>query len=82
MKGKKPAEMTNEELLKHEKTAKVVTYMFLGAVVVLIALAVYNTVKNGFSAVSMMPCGFLPLLMVILGNLSTITKVKKERGLK
>ncbi|SFQ22998.1 hypothetical protein [Flavobacterium akiainvivens] len=47
MSGKKFAEMTDEELLKHEKSAKVITYLFLGAVVVLIVLAVINTLKNG-----------------------------------
>jgi hypothetical protein len=75
MKGKKPAEMTNEELLKNKKTFSAVTYTLAGMLGVLFCMGIYLSVTKGFSAISVVPIALTPIVVI---NIKAIKKINKE----
>ena len=79
MKTKKPNEMTNEELLKNEKTIKSVTYTLSGMLLVLFVLNIFLAFKKGFSALFVVPLALLPIVII---NLNTLKEIKKEQGIR
>lgn len=81
MKNKKPAEMTNEELLKTKKTLATVTYLLGGMIVLMFFANTYTAYKKGFSALTVMPIAFLPIFIINMSSLDKIKKEIKERGL-
>ncbi|MFP9099688.1 redox-active disulfide protein 2 [Flavobacterium sp. RHBU_24] len=81
MKSKKPAEMTNEELLKSKKILAPVTYMLAGMLGLLFCLNIYNSLTKGFSALSVVPIALLPILIINLNAIKEINKEIKARNL-
>lgn len=81
MKSKKPAEMTNEELLKNKKTFSVVTYMLAGMLLVLFCLSIYISFTKGFSALTVVPIALMPILIINLNTIKEISKEIKARNL-
>ncbi|MBB4806533.1 hypothetical protein HNP38_001829 [Chryseobacterium defluvii] len=82
MKGKKIQEMSNEELLKHEKTVKTVTSLLCGALLVLFAATIFlNIVKKEFNPLTAVPIALLPILLININTLNEIKKEKKNRNL-
>ncbi|KOS07624.1 hypothetical protein AM493_17435 [Flavobacterium akiainvivens] len=82
MKTNKFAEMPDAKLLNLEKTVKAVLYMFAAAIVIMLITTIYTSVTRGFSAVSVLPVAFLPILLLNVNNLNEIKKEIKARGLR
>ncbi len=81
MKNKKLNELSNEELLKNEKSLKVVTYMLAGAILVLFAAGIFLTFRKGFSALSVIPIALFPIVILNLNSLKEIKTEIKSRNL-
>ncbi|MBO9660642.1 MAG: hypothetical protein J7527_17605 [Chitinophagaceae bacterium] len=81
MAAKKPAEMSNEELLKSEKALKTLTYMLLGALTVTLVIGIFLTIKQGFNILMVFPLTMAPILVLNGNSLKEIKKEKIARGL-
>ncbi|MCG2613308.1 hypothetical protein LZZ85_03415 [Terrimonas sp. NA20] len=82
MAARKPAELSNEELIKNEKTLKASTYMLLGASVALLVIGIFLTFKQGFSFLVIIPTTFTPIIIMNANSLKEIKKEKEVRGLQ
>jgi len=82
MTNKKPAEQSNEELLKNEKTIKGLTLAFAVVLIVLFVTIIFLTIKKGFSALSVVPIALLPILIIGLNNWNELKKEIKLRSLQ
>lgn len=81
MKNKGLKELSNEELLKNEKSLKTITGMLAGALLVLLIINIFLAFKKGFSALSVVPIALLPILIVNFGSLKEMKKEIKSRNL-
>lgn len=79
MAEKKIEDMSNEELLKNEKTISAVTYTLAGMLLLLFGLGIFLTFKKGFTALTVVPIALLPIVII---NFSNIKKIKTERKLR
>ena len=75
MKTKELNEMSNEELLKNEKSVKTITYILTGAIIALLVAIIFLTVKKGFNALSVISLALLPIIIL---NFNTLKEIKKE----
>jgi hypothetical protein len=69
------SELSQEELLKKVKTAKVAISALGGLLIVLVASTVYLTYLQGFSVFTVLPVAFLPLFII---NVSNLKKIQAE----
>ncbi|MFT3827913.1 MAG: hypothetical protein QM731_28610 [Chitinophagaceae bacterium] len=81
MKSRKPADMSNEELLKNEKMLKGVTYSLCGLLILLLGLTIYLTIKKGFTALCVVPLGLSTIVILNFNTLKEIEKEKRSRNL-
>ncbi|MET0461676.1 MAG: hypothetical protein ABW007_00925 [Chitinophagaceae bacterium] len=82
MTAKKPAEMSNEELIKSEKVLKTLTYMLLGASAVTLIIGIFLTIRNGFNFLVIIPTTMTPIIVLNANSLKEIKKEKTARGLQ
>jgi hypothetical protein len=75
MSQKPLSELSNEELIKNEKKLKTVTGMLTGAIFVLFVINIVMAFTKGFSATSVVPIAFLPILII---NFKTLKETKAE----
>lgn len=75
MSTKKYAEMSNEELLKSQKSIKTVTALLAGMLLFLFAINIFLAFKKGISALGAVPIALLPILII---NINTLKEIKKE----
>lgn len=75
MSTKRYAEMSNEELLKSQKSIKVVTGLLAGMLLFLFAINIFLAFKKGFSALNVVPVALLPIVFI---NMNTLKEIKKE----
>jgi Flp pilus assembly protein TadB len=75
MNKKNPSEMSNEELLKTEKTLKPITYLLAICILFLFVLNLYLSFTKGFSASHVIPIALLPIVIL---NFKALKEVKKE----
>ncbi len=69
-----------EALKKKAATLKVVTGILMGSIIVMLMAGIFITVKNkGFSAFSVMPVAFLPLMIININSLKEINKAIAEK---
>jgi hypothetical protein len=72
-----------EELKKKAAAQKVVTGIFMGSIIVMLIAGIFITVKNkSFSAFSVTPIAFLPLMIINLNSLKEINKAIAEKERK
>lgn len=81
MKNKNFTELSNEELLKNEKTLKTITIMLAGAVFILFIINIFLAFKKGFSALTVVPIALLPIVIVNINSLKEVKKEIKSRNL-
>ncbi|TKC07948.1 redox-active disulfide protein 2 [Pedobacter polaris] len=81
MSKKNLSELSNEELLKSEKSLKTITAMLAGAILVLFIINVFLAFKKGFSAFSVIPIALLPIVIVNLNSLKEMKEEIKSRNL-
>lgn len=79
MKQQKISTLNTEELLKLQKSIKVITYMLAGTLFFLFCFTLYLTFKNGFNALTIIPVALLPIVFLNLNNLKEIKKELKSR---
>lgn len=75
MKNNKLNELSSEELLKQEKSLKVITYTLAGMLFFLLIINIILTFKKGFNASFVIPIALLPIVII---NLNTLKEIKKE----
>lgn len=75
MKKEDYSQLTTEELIKKEKTAKTATIMLAVVIGLQFLVGLFLTYKQGFSVFTILPITFLPILIV---NYSTIKKIREE----
>lgn len=75
-------ELTDEELL--QKTKKIKSINFFDALIfgVLIGIAVYSTVKNGFGLLTFLPLIYIPVAANNKKKNKELEDLLKERNLK
>ena len=83
MKGKDLKSMSIEQLLKQQQTTRFATGLLIGALGALLAINVYHTITDGFSAQLVIPFALLPLLFIMRNSLKQIqqelaTRPKQE----
>ncbi len=68
-------ELSTAELEKKHKTTAALTYTLAGMLIVLLVLAVYLSVRDGFNALVVVP---VALSAIVITNLRTIKMMKAE----
>ncbi|WP_131536756.1 redox-active disulfide protein 2 [Pedobacter nototheniae] len=81
MTDNKLAGISNEELIKNEKKAKGLTLVFTGVLIVLFTVNTITCLKNGFSAVTIVPIALLPVLIININSWKELKKEIKRRDL-
>ncbi len=80
MKSKNLTELSAEELLKQQKSIKVVTGMLAGMLILLLVIGIFLTFqKISFIAFVVIPIALLPIVFL---NLATLKKIKQELNLR
>jgi hypothetical protein len=79
MASKKLQDMSREELLRAEKTLKLVTYLLAAVLFCAFVFNVFAAFKKGFSVLMVVPITLLPIVMV---NLGTLSRIRKELQLR
>ena len=82
MKQNKLSELTDEELLEQArmmKRTKIYGSVFFG---VLIGIAIYSTVRNGFGLLTFLPLVYLPIAAKNKTKSKELEKSLKERNLE
>ena len=72
-----------EDLKKKAAAQKVVTGILMGSIIIMLLAGIFITVKNkNFSAFSVTPIAFLPLMIINMNSLKEINKAiaEKEKG--
>lgn len=75
-------DLTDEELLqlsKRNKTTKIFDAVIFG---VLIGIAIYSSVNNGFGLLSFLPLIYIPIAVKNKAKISVLENLLKERNLK
>lgn len=73
--------LSNEELVKSYKTAKGIYIGFIVVFILLIATAIFITIKKSFGVFTMMPLVFIPILIANIFNYGKIKEEMKNRNL-
>lgn len=82
MNQKRLAELTDEELLqeaKKSRSTKLYDALIIG---VLIGIAIYASVKNGFGLLTLLPIVYMPIAAKNQTKNKELEKLLKERNLK
>lgn len=79
MKNNKFSEMTTEELIKNQKTLKLVNTIFAVVLFMLFALNIFIVFMKGFSAMNVVPIALLPILFLNINNLKEIKRELESR---
>jgi len=69
------SEMSTEELIKTQKSLKIVTYLFGVVLLLLFGLNIYLIANKGFNASNVIPIALLPIFIL---NMNTLKEMKKE----
>ena len=78
MKLKTNAELTNEELLKREKSVRIMVTFTLFAVIVMLLGGIFITYqKKSFNTFIVLPFCFLP---IYINNFMTLKKIREEKA--
>lgn len=82
MKKEELATLSDEELLQEAKKSKTSKLYDAGIIGLLIGIAIYSAVKNGFGLFTFLPLIYLPIAAKNKVKNSEVEKLLKERNLK
>ena len=82
MKQKELMDMTDEELLQQAKVMKPTKIYDAVIFGVLIGIAIYSSVRNGFGFLTFLPLIYLPVAARNKTRIKELEKLLKQRGLK
>lgn len=74
------SQMSIEKLQRQAKTIKVATGTLAGMLLVLLVMAIFLSIKKGFSALVIIPFALLPILITNVNSLKQIKKELESRG--
>lgn len=77
----KLSKLSDEALLKNEKTLKIVSGLLFGCIVLLFVLVFVIIRKKGFTPLFVLPFSLLAILLPNITNLKAVQKEKRARGL-
>ncbi|GAB4021000.1 hypothetical protein GCM10028808_64440 [Spirosoma migulaei] len=80
MKSQKIQNMSREALLKQKKSIKFLTGLLSGALLMLFAITLYQTLTRGFTTFLVVPFGLLPILVLTANNLKQINQELVNRN--
>lgn len=75
MSTKKYTQMSDEELLKSQKSIKTITALLAGMLLFLFSINIFLAFKKGFSTLNAVPIALLPIVII---NINTLKEIKKE----
>ena len=81
MDAKVLATLTNEELLQVAKKVRSTTIFDAAIIGLLIGIAIYSVVKNGFGLLTFLPLVYLPIAAKNKAKNKLLNEQFKERGL-
>lgn len=79
MKPQPLTELSTEELKKKAKTLKLATIYIAISVVGMLVCGIIVSMKKGFSALTVTPLGFAPLLIIFSSQLKQVNNELKKR---
>ena len=80
MKPQQPlTELSTEELNKKAKLMKIAIIAMGASMVLMLISGIIVTMKKGFSALTVTPLGFMPLVMIFSSQLKQINNELKKR---
>lgn len=82
MNQKELSELTDEELLQEAKKKRSINFYDALIFGVLIGIAVYSSVKNGFGLLTFLPLVYIPIAAKNKAKNKVLEKILKERNLK
>ena len=82
MEQKKITEFTDEELLQEAKKNKSIKVYDAAIFGLLVGIAIYSSVKNGFGLLSFLPLVYTPVAAKNKAKNKDLEKLLKERNLK
>lgn len=82
MKQKKLSELTNEELVQEAKNMKPTKLYDAVIFGLLIGIAIYSSVANGFGLLTFLPLVYLPIAARNRTKIKALEKLLTERNLK
>ena len=82
MKQNKLAELTDEELLQEANKSKYTNVYDAIILGILIGIATYSSVKNGFGLLTFLPLVYVPIAVRNKTKNKELEKLLKERNLK
>ena len=68
-------ELSNEELKKRIKFLAIILGSFIGVLMILLILAIYISIRDGFSVLLVIPFALSPILII---NFNSLKKAKNE----
>ncbi|MBD2757747.1 redox-active disulfide protein 2 [Spirosoma validum] len=74
------SQMSIEKLQRQAKTIKIATGTLAGMLLVLLVMALFLSIKKGFSALVIIPFALLPILITNVNSLKQIKKELESRG--
>jgi hypothetical protein len=80
MKKENYTELTMEDLISKKKLLGVVTGTLLGGLTVLLIITILLMIKNGFTALIIIPFALSPILAINFSQMSAISKELKSRN--
>jgi hypothetical protein len=75
MKNEGLNKMSDEQLLKYQKTLRIVTYMLIVAILALLVINILKAIEKGVNSFSIIPIALVPIAIV---NFKTLREIKKE----
>ena len=75
-------ELNNIELLKKEKSTKIIAYILVGLLITSAIVSITNYIHNGYTVSSLLPVIILALVLPNFATLKSIKKEVKRRNLK
>jgi hypothetical protein len=80
MKPQQPlTELSTEELNKKAKTLKIATIFMSFSMLIMLICGIIVSMKKGFSALTVTPLGFAPLLIIFSSQLKQVNNELKKR---
>jgi hypothetical protein len=79
MKQKELTDLTEQELIKEEKSQKQLYYFYNGLIGFMIGIAIYSFAKKGFNLFSFLPLIFIPFIIIMNKNYKAIKNEIKRR---
>ncbi|WP_113638204.1 redox-active disulfide protein 2 [Nubsella zeaxanthinifaciens] len=80
MKEENLTQLSTEELHKKAKTLKVATIALFVSMLLMLISGIILTAKKGFSALTVTPVSFLPLVIIFSAQLKKVNEELKKRN--